>query len=131
MTPLEKTLKRQLSIDGVEYVITLSPESLKITVKNHRLGVELPWKELISGESALAVALNASLGKFAVGSAPVAVQATPNEVPAVQGQGGSTRGGDASPASAQAMPVSKSKARAKLSTSEKNKSKSQKQKGGG
>jgi hypothetical protein len=64
VTPLDKTLKRSITIKGQEYVITLSPETVKIARKGHRLGVELNWAELISGESALAVALRASIGRF-------------------------------------------------------------------
>lgn len=64
MTPLDKTLKRAITIQGDVYVITLSPEALKLSRKGHRLGVELKWAELVSGESALAVALQASLGRF-------------------------------------------------------------------
>ena len=64
MTPLDKSLKRVLKIDGRDYVITLTPDALKITLKGHRLGVELKWPDLVSGESALAVALHASIGKF-------------------------------------------------------------------
>jgi hypothetical protein len=64
MTPLDKSLKRALNINGHDYVVTLSPDALKITRKGHRLGVDLKWADLVSGQSALAVALNASLGKF-------------------------------------------------------------------
>ena len=64
MTPLDKSLKRALTINGHDYVVTLTPEALKITRKGHRLGVELKWANLVSGESALAVALHASVGKF-------------------------------------------------------------------
>jgi hypothetical protein len=64
MTPLDKTLKRVLPINGVEYVITLTPKMLKITRKGRRVGVELGWEGLISGDSALAVALHASIGRF-------------------------------------------------------------------
>jgi hypothetical protein len=64
MTPLDKSLKRTLTLDGREYVITLTPDVLKITQKGHRLGIELKWQDLVSGESALAVALHASIGKF-------------------------------------------------------------------
>ena len=64
MTPLDKTLKRALNIKGRAYVITLSPDALKITEKGHRIGLELKWAEIVSGETALAVALQASLGKF-------------------------------------------------------------------
>jgi hypothetical protein len=64
MTPLDKTLKRALKVNGRDYVITLTPDALKVTAKGHRIGVDLKWADLISGESALAVALQASLGKF-------------------------------------------------------------------
>jgi len=64
VTPLDKPLKRALKIDGRDYVVTLTPDALKITRKGHRLGVELEWLKLVSGESALAVALHASIGKF-------------------------------------------------------------------
>src|ERR1700686_3763899 len=64
MTPLDKSLKRALKIDGRDYVVTLTPDALKLTRKGHRLGVELKWPDLVSGESALAVALHASIGKF-------------------------------------------------------------------
>jgi hypothetical protein len=64
MTPLDKTLKRALKIDGRNYVISLDPQVLKITEKGRRIGLELKWAEIVSGETALAVALHASLGKF-------------------------------------------------------------------
>ncbi len=50
-----------LTIDGKDYTLTLSPEGLKLTEKGKRLGQQLAWKDLISGEAALATALNASL----------------------------------------------------------------------
>jgi hypothetical protein len=61
-TPLEKTLKRALTVKGREYVVAISPEGLKLTAKGKRNGVELGWESLINGEAALAVALQASLG---------------------------------------------------------------------
>jgi hypothetical protein len=64
-TPLHSTLKRALTIDGREYVLTLSQDALKLTLKGKRNGVELPWTQLVNGEAALAVALHASLGAFA------------------------------------------------------------------
>jgi hypothetical protein len=63
-TTLEKTIKRALKIKGREYVVALSPDSVKLTLKGHRNGVELKWIDLISGDAALATALQASLGKF-------------------------------------------------------------------
>jgi hypothetical protein len=64
MTPLDKTLKRAIAIKGDDYVVTLTPEALKISRKGHRLGVELNWVDLVSGETALAIALRASVGRF-------------------------------------------------------------------
>ncbi len=73
MTPLDKTLKRALVIDGHDYVVTLTPAALKVTQKGHRLGVELKWDELVRGESALAVALQASVGKFENDAPPTTI----------------------------------------------------------
>jgi hypothetical protein len=61
-TPLEKTLKRELPIQGRRYVVAISPDGLKLTLKGKRNGKELRWEDLVSGDAALAVALNASLG---------------------------------------------------------------------
>jgi len=63
-TLLEKTLKRELSIGGHAYILAISPEGLKLTLKGRRKGLELQWDALVSGDAALAVALNASIGKF-------------------------------------------------------------------
>lgn len=60
-TRLEKPLKREVAIDGEPYTVTLSPEGLKVTAKGKRKGLELRWKDLVSGDTALAVALNASV----------------------------------------------------------------------
>ncbi|GAC1665956.1 MAG: hypothetical protein NVS9B2_05460 [Steroidobacteraceae bacterium] len=61
-TPLHSTLKRAVTIQGREYVVTLSSEALKVTLKGKRNGVELAWSSIVSGDAALAVALNASVG---------------------------------------------------------------------
>ncbi len=60
-TPLTKPLKRELQIQGRLFVVTLSPEGIKLVLKGKRKGQELLWEDLVSGEAALAVALNASL----------------------------------------------------------------------
>jgi hypothetical protein len=60
-TRLDKPLKRELEIDGKPYTLTLTGEGLKLTEKGRRKGHELAWRDLVSGEAALAVALNASL----------------------------------------------------------------------
>jgi hypothetical protein len=63
-TPLHSTLKRALTIDGREYVVTLTEANLKLTLKGKRNGVELSWAQLVNGEAALAIALHASVGAF-------------------------------------------------------------------
>ena len=60
-TKLEKPLKREVAIDGQPYMLTISPEGLKLVPKGKRNGLELGWKALVSGEAALATALNASV----------------------------------------------------------------------
>lgn len=60
-TRLQKPLKRELEIEGKPYTLTLTPEGLKLVEKGRRKGHEIRWSELVSGGTALAVALNASL----------------------------------------------------------------------
>jgi hypothetical protein len=62
-TKLNKQLKREIEVDGKPFMVTLSPEGLKLTEKGKRLGRELTWKDLVSGDAALSAALNASLGQ--------------------------------------------------------------------
>lgn len=61
MTPLDKPLKRELTIGGTAYTLTIDPHGMKLTEKGRRRGVELLWKDLVSGDVALATALQASL----------------------------------------------------------------------
>lgn len=63
MTPLQKPLKRLLTINGQDYVIVIAPDGLKLTPKGRRKGIELQWEALVNGEAALAVALQASVGQ--------------------------------------------------------------------
>src|SRR5277367_887259 len=69
-TRLDKTLKRELTLEGRTFILAVSPEGLKLTLKGKRKGQELRWGDLVSGDAALATALNASLGSFAAGEAP-------------------------------------------------------------
>ena len=62
-TKLEGPLKRELEVDGDPYILTISPDGMTLVPKGKRKGQELAWKDLISGEAALAVALSASLKK--------------------------------------------------------------------
>ena len=60
-TKLDKALKREIQIDGKPFMLTITPEGLKLVPKGKRKGHELSWSALVSGEAALATALNASL----------------------------------------------------------------------
>ena len=60
-TKLDSVLKRELTIGGEPYTLTISPEGFSLTIKGHRKGLDIGWADLISGDAALATALNASL----------------------------------------------------------------------
>jgi hypothetical protein len=62
-TKLEKPLKREVMIADQPYMVTIGPEGVKIVPKGKRNGIEIAWKDLVSGDAALATALNASLQK--------------------------------------------------------------------
>jgi hypothetical protein len=64
MTRLEKTLKREIRVKKDVFVLTLDPDGFKLTRKGRRKGVEIAWKDLVSGDAAVAFALNASLGRI-------------------------------------------------------------------
>lgn len=59
-TKLDKPLRREVMIRKEAWVVTLQPDSLKLTRKGHRKGIELEWVAIVSGDAALAAALNAS-----------------------------------------------------------------------
>jgi len=72
-TVLDKTLKRQITVDGADYTVTVDPEGIRLTGKGKRRPeVELRWRELLSGEAAMAVALNASLSPRQAAAPPQA-----------------------------------------------------------
>ncbi len=60
-TILDKTLKRAVYIEGNPYVLTLSPQGFTLVPKGRRKGHQIFWRDFVSGEVALATALNASL----------------------------------------------------------------------
>jgi hypothetical protein len=63
-TLLDKTLKREVRVQGRSYIVALSPLALKLTPKGKRKGLELAWDALVSGDAALAAALNASVARL-------------------------------------------------------------------
>ena len=58
---LDKTIKRELEIDGKAYTIAISPEGVKVTEKGRRNGPEMTWRQIISGDAALSDSLKASV----------------------------------------------------------------------
>lgn len=62
-TKLAGALKREVVVNGAPYTVTITNDGLKLVPKGRRKGYELAWASLISGEAALAAALNASLVK--------------------------------------------------------------------
>lgn len=62
-TKLDRPLKREIEVNGRAYTITISPDGLKLVEKGRRKGHELSWRAIVTGDAALAVALNASLSQ--------------------------------------------------------------------
>jgi hypothetical protein len=60
-TKLEKTLKREIEIDGKPYMVAISPEGVKVTQKGFRRGPELTWRSIISGEAEMNQQLKSSV----------------------------------------------------------------------
>ncbi len=61
-TELKGALKRELAINNEPYTLTITPEGFKLVAKGKRKGFEMAWSAFVSGEAALAVALQASMG---------------------------------------------------------------------
>lgn len=83
-TKLDGVLKRELSIGGEAYTLTLSQQGFTLTLKGRRKGLDIEWADLVGGDAALATALNASLtanivppGKAVKSSSRVAAAAEP------------------------------------------------------
>jgi len=53
-TKLNKQLKREIDVDGKPYMVTLSPEGVKLTEKGKRLVREHSWKELLGAQGGAA-----------------------------------------------------------------------------
>ena len=50
---LDKTIKRELEIEGKTYTIAISPDGVKVTEKGRRNGPEVTWRSIISGDTTL------------------------------------------------------------------------------
>ena len=44
---LDKTLRREIILDGEPYTVTISPRGVKLTAKGFRKGPELTWRALL------------------------------------------------------------------------------------
>ncbi len=64
---LEKTLKREIEIDGKPYMVAISPEGVKVTQKGFRRGPELTWRSIISGEAEMNQQLKSSVSSTGSG----------------------------------------------------------------
>ncbi|KRA52317.1 hypothetical protein ASD77_11595 [Pseudoxanthomonas sp. Root65] len=51
MTPLDKPLRRELTIGEQAYTLTIDPTGLKLVQKGRRNGVEMRWADLVTGDA--------------------------------------------------------------------------------
>jgi hypothetical protein len=58
---LEKTIKRELDLEGRAYTVSIGPEGVKVVEKGKRKGREISWKAIVSGDAELAEQLKTSL----------------------------------------------------------------------
>ena len=63
-TKLDKTIKRELELDGKLYTVAISPEGVKVTPKGARKGQEISWSTIVSGDAGLRRDLNASIDAY-------------------------------------------------------------------
>lgn len=82
-TSLDKALKRRITVNGAEYTVVIDPDGMQLVGKGRRKpDVELRWHDLLSGDAAMAVALNASLWtKLHRAAAPASAE---GEIPAAK-----------------------------------------------
>lgn len=48
-TKLDKTIKREIELDGQAFMVAIGPEGVKLTQKGFRKGREMSWRQLWSG----------------------------------------------------------------------------------
>ena len=62
---LDKTIKRELEVDGKVYTIAIGPDGVKVTEKGRRNGPEVSWRTIINGDASLNESLKASVDSSA------------------------------------------------------------------
>jgi hypothetical protein len=45
-TKLDKTIRREIELDGQPFTVTISPNGVKLTQKGYRKGREITWNDL-------------------------------------------------------------------------------------
>jgi hypothetical protein len=63
-TKLDKTIKRELELEGKLYTVSISPEGIKIAPKGARKGKEMSWADLVTGDAELRRDLNMSIDAY-------------------------------------------------------------------
>ena len=58
---LDKTIKRELEVDGKTYTIAIGPDGVKVTEKGRRNGPEMSWRSIINGDASLNASLSQSI----------------------------------------------------------------------
>jgi hypothetical protein len=69
-TKLEKSIKRELDLDGKLYTVIIAPEGIKVTEKGKRKGQEIPWRTIISGDATLNESLKISVDATSPAGSP-------------------------------------------------------------
>ena len=95
-TKLDKTIKREIEMDGQAYTVAISPEGVKLTQKGFRKGQELSWQQLLAAggggdQSGAGSSIGASSGGSGGGGASRGVNAI--DLRAEGGAEGMDRGG--------------------------------------
>ena len=60
-TKLDKSIKRELDLDGKLYTVTIAPDGIKVVEKGKRKGQEIPWRSIITGDASLTESLKISV----------------------------------------------------------------------
>lgn len=83
-TKLQGELRREILIGRQPYTLTIAPDGFVLALKGRRKGLEISWEDLVSGDAAMATALNASLSANIQPKVPAGVSP-----PAANGNAGS------------------------------------------
>ena len=69
-TKLTTPLRREIEIGGEAYTLTIAPDGLRLVRKGRRKGQALAWGALVTGDAALAAALDAAVDEAPAGDSP-------------------------------------------------------------